>query len=43
MNGYGTLTSTNGTKYVGKWRNGEKRSRDFTSSAGSKYVGEFVQ
>jgi len=42
VNGQGTLTSPDGFKYVGEWKNGKPHGKGaMTFPAGEKYVGEF--
>ena len=40
-NGYGTFTWSDGSKYVGEWKNSKEHGQGtYTYASGSKYVGE---
>jgi len=42
INGYGTYTYANGSKYVGEWKDGKKHGQGtYTSQDGTKGKGEF--
>ncbi len=42
MDGQGTFTSSDGSKYIGEYKNGQMDGQGtFTSSDGSKYIGEY--
>ena len=42
VNGQGTLTFSDGSKYVGEWKDDKRHGQGtFTSAKGDKYVGEW--